>query len=90
MTRLTSIFWTVLLVVAQLVVVGEAVAPHVTPLAREFRGWSIYAAMLSPLCMVFLILVSSYLWRSHRRLVISGLCVVGGAFILFFLPWYYA
>jgi len=72
MATRTSIIWTVILVAAQLVVVGELIATRVTPLARQFTGWSFYAAVFTLLAIPFLLIASPFFWRSHRRLAISS------------------
>ncbi len=82
MATRTSIIWTVILVVAQLVVIGELVATRVTPLARQFTGWSVYAAVFTLISIPFLLIASPFFWRSHRRLAISGLCVAVGAILI--------
>lgn len=76
-----SIFWAVILVAAQVLVIGEVIAIRVTPLARQFSGWSAYTAMLTLIAIPFLLLVSPFFCRSHRRLAISGLCVGVGAIV---------
>jgi hypothetical protein len=74
-------FWTAILVAAQLVMIGEFVITRVTPLARQFTGWPIDAALLAMLAIPFLLIASPFFWRSHRRLAISGLCVSVGAIV---------
>jgi hypothetical protein len=82
MVARTSIIWTVILVTTQLVVIGELVAARVTPLARQFTGWSVYAAVFTLIAIPFLLVVSPFFWRSRRRLAISGLCVAVGAIVI--------
>jgi hypothetical protein len=79
MTTRSSIIWTLILVSAQLVVIGDLIAARVTPLARQYTGWSAYAAMLAMIGIPFLFVASPFFWRSHRRLATSGLCVAVGA-----------
>ena len=86
-TRATT-FWTLILIAAQLVVIVEMVATRITPLARQFTGWSAYAAMVTMLAIPFLLIASPFFLRSRRRLAISGLCVAVGAIgILSFHAW---
>jgi hypothetical protein len=80
-TRPTN-FWDVILVAAELVVVSELIATRVTPLARQFTGWSFYAAVAMLLAIPFLLIASPFFWRSRRRLAISGLCVAVGAIVI--------
>ena len=80
-TRATR-FWTLILVAAQLVVIVEMVATRLTPLARQFTGWSFYAATAMLLAIPFLLIASPFFWRSRRRLAISGLCVAVGAIVI--------
>ncbi len=88
MASRTSIIWAVILVAAQLVVIGELIATRVTPLARQFTGWSVYAAVVTLIAIPFLLFASPFFWRLHRRLAISGLCVaVGAIVILTFHTW---
>ena len=87
MATRTSIFWAVILVGAQLVVIGELIAIRVTPLARQYTGWSAYAAMLTMIAIPFLLTASPFFWRSHRRLAVSGLCVAAGAIIFTVSSW---
>jgi len=75
MTARISHFWTLVLVITQLVVILEMIATHVTPLARQFTGFSAYAAMLAMASSFFLLVGSPFFWRSHRWLAISGSCV---------------
>jgi hypothetical protein len=82
MTARTSIIWTVVLVFAQVVVVAETIATRVTPLARQFTGWSAYAAMATMVAIPFLLFTCPFFWRSHRRLAVSGFCIATGAAIL--------
>ena len=82
MATRTSIIWTVILVAAQLVVIGEMIATRVTPLARQFTGWSVYAAVVTLIAIPFLLIASPFFWRSHRRLAISSLCVGVGAIVI--------
>ncbi len=82
MATRTSIIWTVILVAAQLVVIGELIATRVTPLARSFTGWSFYAAVFTLIAIPFLLIASPFFWRSHRRLAVSGLCVSFGAIVI--------
>ena len=82
MATRTSLFWTVILVAAQLVVIVEMVAARVTPLARQFTGWSAYAAMVTMLAIPFLLIASPFFLRSHRGLAISGLCVAVSAIVI--------
>jgi len=72
----------VILVAAELIVIGELVAARVTPLARQFTGWSFYAAVVTLLAIPFLLIASPFFWRSRRRLAISGLCVAVGAIVI--------
>jgi len=65
----------VILVLTQVAVIVEMIAIRVTPLARQFTGWSAYGAMTTMMAIPFF-------WRSHRRLAISGLCVAVGAVII--------
>jgi hypothetical protein len=81
MTTRTSIIWTVILALAQFVVLVEMIATRVTPLARQFTGWSAYAAMATLMAIPFLLIASPFFWRSHRGLAISGLCVAVGAVV---------
>lgn len=87
MAARTSIVWTVILAAAQLAVIGEMIATRVTPLARQFTGWSVYAAMLTFIAIPFLFIASPFFWRSHRRLAISGLCVAVGAIVITVSSW---
>lgn len=82
MTRRTSIVWTVILAVAQLVVIVESIATRVTPHARQFTGWSAYAAITTMMAIPFLLLAGPLFWRSHRRLAVSGFCIAVGAVTL--------
>jgi hypothetical protein len=78
----------VILALAQFVVIAETIATRVTPLARQFTGWSVYAAMATVLAIPFLLIASPFFWRSHRALAIFGLCVAVGAVTLaFFTSW---
>lgn len=81
MATRTSFVLTLVLFIAQLFVIGEIIAVRVTPLARQFTGWSAYAAMLTGIAILFLLLVSPFFLHSHRRLAISGLCVSIGAIV---------
>ena len=86
-TRATNL-WALVLVAAQLIVIVELIATRVTPLARQFTGWSVYAAVFTLLAIPFLLIASPFFWRLHRRLAISGLCVaVGAIVILTFHAW---
>lgn len=76
-----SIIWTVVLVLAQFIVIIEAIAPRITPLARQFNGWSAYIAIAAMLAILFLFIASPFFWRSHRCLAISGFGVAIGAII---------
>jgi sorbitol-specific phosphotransferase system component IIBC len=88
MATRTSIVWTVILFAAQVVVIGELIATRVSPLARQFTGWSVYAAVITLIAIPFLLIASPFFWRSHRRLAISSLCVAVGAIgILSFHAW---
>jgi hypothetical protein len=62
--------------------VGELVATRVTPIARQFTGWSFYAAVFTLISIPFLLIASPFFWRSHRRLAISSLCVAVGAILI--------
>jgi len=72
----------VILVLTQVAVIVEMIATRVTPLARQFTGWSAYGAMTTMMAIPFLLIASPFFWRSHRRLAISGLCVAVGAVII--------
>ena len=88
MTTRKSRFWRLILVFAQLVVIGEAIAVRVTPLARQYTGVSAYAAMLSMAAWAFLLFGSPFFWRSHPRLAISGSCIaVGLIFVTLASSW---
>jgi hypothetical protein len=65
----------VVLIVAQVAVIGEAMAVRATPLARQYSGLSAYAAMLAITAWAFLLFGGPFFWRSHRRLAVSGLCI---------------
>ena len=80
-TRATT-FWTLIFVAVQLMVTIEMVATRVTPLARQFTGWSAYAAMVTMLAIPFLLIASPFFLRSRRGLAISGLCVAVGAIVI--------
>jgi hypothetical protein len=85
MTARTSIFWKWVLIISQLVVIGEEIATRVTPLAGSFHGLSAYAAMLSMVALAFLLFGSPLFWRSHRWLAISGSCIAVGVILTSFV-----
>jgi hypothetical protein len=87
MAKRTSIIWPLILVSAQLVAFVELIAIRVTPLARQYTGWSAYAAMLTMIAIPFLFVASPFFWRSHRPLAISGLCVAIGAIVVTASSW---
>jgi hypothetical protein len=80
-TRATT-FWTLILVAAQLMVIVEMVAARVTPLARQFTGWSAYGAWATILAIPFLLIACPFFLRSRRGLAVSGLCVAVGAIVI--------
>jgi hypothetical protein len=84
MSTRTSSFWKWALIVSQVIVIGEQIAIRVTPHARQYFGWSAYAAMLAMAGWAFLLFGSPFLWRSHRRLAISGSCVALGVLLVTF------
>jgi hypothetical protein len=82
MTTRPSVYWKWILITSQLVVIGELIATHTTPLARQFKGWSAYAAMIAMAAFVFLVVGSPFFWRSNRWLAISGLCIAVGVILI--------
>jgi hypothetical protein len=78
MNTRASIFWKWVMIISQLLVIGEEIAVRMTPLARQFTGWSAYVATLSLAVWGLLFVGSPFLWRSHRWLAISGLCIAVG------------
>ena len=82
MSRRTSLFWSVVLIGAQLAVIGEVIATWATPLARQYTGLSAYAAILAMAAWAFLLFGSPFFWRSHRPLAISGLCIAVGMILV--------
>ena len=82
MTFRTSTIWTVILVLAQLVVLTLTTAVRVTPLARQFTGWSTYAAMLTTIAIPLLLIAGPFFWRSNRPLAVSSLCVAVAGLVI--------